>query len=235
MKKSLYTLFLIPLCIISTLTVVYIFAKDEPLFFLKNIRVNGVQQLKDHDVMGRAAPFLSDSLFKVDIAKMKEAIISHPFVKEVRIKRVYPFSLVIDVEEKKPSALWADGDGQLHVLDENGEPFRGVVKGDAKGLIVINAPEKNGAKIAHGQVNEWVREGIIRPESLSDVAYKEGNITIYGCGCDDGVEIILGKEDQKGRLKRAVAVLEDAKQRGFLIKCIDARFEKGAIIKERQG
>jgi len=235
MKKSLYTLFLIPLCVISMLTIVYIFAKDEPLFFLKNIKVNGVQQLKDYDITGRAAPFLKDSLFKIDITKMKEAIISHPFVKEVRIKRVYPFSLVIDVEEKRPSALWADGEGQLHVLDENGEPFRAITKGDAKGLIVINAKEKSGAKSVYGQLNEWLREGIIKSESLSDVAYNEGNITIYGCGCDNGVEIILGKEDQKGRLKRAVAVLEDAKRRGFLIKCIDARFERGAIIKERQG
>jgi cell division protein FtsQ len=235
MKKSLYTLFLIPLCVISMLTIIYIFAKDEPLFFLKNVKVNGIQQLKDNDIMGRAAPFLSDSLFKIDISKMKEAIVSHPFVKEVRIKRVYPFSLVIDVDEKKASALWVDGEGQLHVLDENGDPFRGFSKEDTKGLIVINAKNKSGAKSVYGLIHEWFKEGIIQRESLSDVAYNEGSITIYGCGCDDGVEIILGKEDQKGRLKKAVAVLEDAKQRGFLIKCIDARFEKGAIIKERQG
>jgi len=235
MKKSLYTLFLIPLCVISMLTIIYIFAKDEPLFFLKNVKVNGIQQLKDNDIMGRAAPFLSDSLFKIDISKMKEAIVSHPFIKEVRIKRVYPFSLVIDVDEKKASALWVDGEGQLHVLDENGDPFRGFSKEDTKGLIVINAKNKNGAKSVYGLIHEWFKEGIIQRESLSDVAYNEGSITIYGCGCDDGVEIILGKEDQKGRLKKAVAVLEDAKQRGFLIKCIDARFEKGAIIKERQG
>lgn len=235
MKKSLYTLFLIPLCVISMLTIIYIFAKDEPLFFLKNIKVNGIQRLTDHDIMGRAAPFLRDSLFKIDISNMKEAIVSHPFVKEVRIKRVYPFSLVIDVDEKKASALWVDHEGQLHVLDENGDPFRGFSKEDTRGLIIINAKDKSGAKNVYRLIHEWFKEGIIRQESLSDVAYSEGNITIYGCSCDDGVEIILGKEDQKGRLKKAVAVLEDAKQRGFLIKCIDARFEKGAIIKERQG
>jgi cell division septal protein FtsQ len=76
-------------------------------------------------------------------------------------------------------------------------------------------------------------EGIIKKDVLSEVAYSEGNITIFDS--DDGVEIILGKEDQKKRLKRAIAVLEDAKKRGFLIKCIDARFEKGAIIQERKG
>ena len=235
MKKSLYTLFLIPLCVISMLTVIYVFAKDEPLFFLRNIKVNGIQHLKDHDIMGRAAPFLRDSLFKIDISEMKDVILTHPFVREVRIKRVYPFSLVIDVDEKKASALWADSEGQLHVLDDNGEPFRGFSREDSKGLIVINAKDKNGAKAVYRQINEWFREGIIKKDDLSDVAYSEGNITIYGCGCDDGVEIILGKEDYTSRLKKAVAVLQDAKQRGFLIKCIDARFEKGAIIKERQG
>ncbi|HBA53738.1 cell division protein FtsQ/DivIB [Syntrophorhabdus aromaticivorans] len=233
MKKTLYMLFLIPLCALSMLTLIYIFAKDEPLFFLKNIKVNGVQQLREPDIMGRISPFLSTSLFKVDTAKMREAIVSHPFVKEVRIKRIYPFSLVIDVKERTPSALWVDGEGQVHVLDESGEPYRGLTKGDVKGLFVINAREKSEAKSLYGQVNEWFREGLIKQDALSDIAYNEGSVTLYGS--EDGVEIILGKEDQKGRLKRAVAVLEDAKKRGFLIKCIDARFERGAIIKERQG
>jgi cell division protein FtsQ len=233
MKKTLYMLFLIPLCILSMLTVIYIFAKDEPLFFLKNIKVNGVQQLREPDIMGRISPFLSTSLFKVDTAKMREAIVSHPFVKEVRIKRVYPFSLVIDVKERKPSALWVDGEGQVHVLDESGEPYRGLTKSDVKGLFVINAREKSEVKSLYKQVNEWLQEGLIKQDALSDIAYNEGSVTMYGA--EDGVEIILGKEDQKGRLKRAVAVLEDAKKRGFLIKCIDARFERGAIIKERQG
>ena len=72
-----------------------------------------------------------------------------------------------------------------------------------------------------------------RKRALSEVAYNEGSITIFGY--DNPVEIILGKEEQKTRLKRAIAVLEDAKKRGLLIKCIDARFEKGAIIQERKG
>ena len=233
MKKTLYMLFLIPLCILSMLTVIYIFAKDEPLFFLKNIKVNGVQQLREPDIMGRISPFLSTSLFKVDTAKMREAIVSHPFVKEVRIKRVYPFSLVIDVKERKPSALWVDGEGQVHVLDESGEPYRGLTKSDVKGLFVINAREKSEVKSLYKQVNEWLQEGLIKQDALSDIAYNEGSVTMYGA--EDGVEIILGKEDQKGRLKRAVAVLEDAKKRGFLIKCIDAGVEGGRNIKDRQG
>ena len=70
-------------------------------------------------------------------------------------------------------------------------------------------------------------------DAISEVVYREGNMTLFSL--DDGVEIILGKEDQGERLKRAVAVLDDARRRGLLIKCIDARFEQGAIVKERKG
>lgn len=233
MKRTLYILFLAPLCVLSILTIVYLFSKDEPLFFLKNVRISGASQLSERDIMGRVTPYLKESLLKVDIVKIKEAITNHPFVREVSVKRAYPFSVVIDVKEKAPSALWVKNDGDVFVLDESGEPYRKMGKGDIKGLFIINAKERADVASIFREVNVWSAEGIMKKEKLSEVAYNEGNITLFGL--DDGVEIILGKEDQKKRLKRAVAVMEDARKRGLLIKCIDARFEKGAIIQERKG
>jgi cell division protein FtsQ len=214
-------------------TLAYILSKEEPFFFIKNIRINGNEQLKDGDIMGRITPYLKESLFSVDASKMREAIISHPFVREVRIKRIYPFSIIIDVKEKKPSALWVNTGGEVNVLDENGESYKQLARSDIRGMFIINAKEKTDVKSLYREVNAWFTEGVIKKDAVSEVAYNDGNITIFGMG--DGVEIILGKEDQKERLKRAVAVLEDAKKRGLLIKCIDARFERGAIIQERKG
>ena len=124
MKKILTLFFLVPLCVLSMLTTIYIFSKKEPLFFIRNIKINGANQLNEGDIVSKVAPFVRENLFKVDIQKMNEVITSHPFVKEVRIKKVYPFSIVIDVEEKKPSALWVNGEGRVRVLDECGEPVQ---------------------------------------------------------------------------------------------------------------
>jgi cell division protein FtsQ len=233
MKKILSLFFVVPVCVLSMLTTIYIFSREEPLFFIRNIKINGANQLKDGDIMSKVAPFVRENLIKVDIQKMNEVITSNPFVKGVRIKKVYPFSIVIDVEEKKPSALWVDGEGKVRVLDEAGEPYKGLTGTEAKGMFLINAGEKADAKSLYREINQWVAKGIIKKDAISEVAYNEGTVTIFGVG--DGVEIILGKDDQEGRLKRAIAVLEDAKKRGLLIKCIDARFEKGAIIQERKG
>lgn len=233
MKKVLSMFFIIPVCILSMLTLVYMLSKKEPFFFIKNIKINGNDQLKDGEIMGRITPYLKETLFSVDASKMQEAIISHPFVREVRIKRIYPFSIIIDVKEKKPSALWVNTNGEVNVLDENGEPYKQLARSDTMGMFIINAKNKTDVKSLYREANAWFAEGVIKKDAVSEVAYNDGNVTIFGMG--DGVEIILGKEDQKERLKRAVAVLEDAKKRGLLIKCIDARFEKGAIIQERKG
>ena len=233
MKRTLYLLFVIPMCLLSALTGMYLFSRTEPVFLLKNIRIRGAEQLPESEILAKIYPFLKDSIFGTDMAKVKAAIISHPFVKDVRVKRVFPFSILIDVKERVPSALWVGPGGDVLLLDEDGAPYRGLHKGSARDLLVISAKEKNEAGRLFREVADWDRQGIMRKDDLSEAVYNEGNVTLFSL--NDGVEIILGKEERPERLKRAVAVLEDAKKRGLLIRCIDARFENGAIVKERKG
>jgi cell division protein FtsQ len=233
MKRILRLLLVIPLCLLSVLTGMYFFSRTEPVFLLKNIKISGADQLQETEILGRIYPFLKESIFGTDMGRVKAAITSHPFVKDVRVKRVFPFSILIQVKEKTPSALWVGPGGDIKVLDEDGAPYRGLCKGSTRDLFVINAKGNGEAQSVYKQVTDWERRGIMKKDDLSEIAYDEGNITLFSL--NDGVQIILGKEDQPERLKRAIAVLEDAKKRGLLIRCIDARFQNGAIIKEGKG
>ena len=233
MKKIVYIFCFIPLCIISILTMIYLFSNDKPFFSVRNIRINGANQLQDVDIASKISPLLKENLLSLDVPKMKEIISAHPFVKEVNIKRTLPFSVIIDLKEKKPSALWINNEGIVSILDESGEPYRRLTKGSIGNMFVINAINRSDVKSLYRQTNGWIAEGIIKRDSISEIAYNEGSVTIFDA--EDGVEIVLGKEDHKARLKRAVSILEDARRRGLLIKSIDARFEKGGIIQERKG
>lgn len=232
MKRFLYILFLTPLCFLSVLTIVYLSTNKSLFFMVKEIKINGLKQLQEQEVVKRISPFLKETIFSLDGQKIREAVISHPFVRDVSIKTVFPFSVVIEVQEKKPSALWINPEGNIIVLDENGEPFRGIARGIANNMFIINTKEKSELKRVFNEVNQWIKDGIIKSDQISEVVLIDGNITLFFT--KDSIEVILGKEDLKKRLKRALIVLEDAKKRGLLIKCIDARFEKGAIIQERQ-
>lgn len=233
MKRTIYLFFLIPVSLLSVFTVAYLFSRTESVFLLKNIRIEGASQLPEPEILAKIRPYIKDNVFGTDMGKVKDVIASHPFVKEVRVKRVFPFSILINVSEKTPSARWVGPGGDISMLDEQGQMYRGLVKGDPTGLLIINAPKKTEARSLFREATAWDQQGIMKKNAISEIAYRDGNITVFSL--DDGVEIILGKEDQRERLKRAVAVLEDARGRGLLIRCIDARFEKGAIIKERTG
>jgi cell division protein FtsQ len=233
MKRIAYLCIVIPLSLLTVLMGTYLFSRSEPAFLLKNIKVQGNMQLSESDVLRKVHPFLKNSIFSTDMSKVRESIATHPYVREVRVKRIFPFSILIDVKEKTPSALWIRPGGTISILDEEGESYRGLMKEKTDRMFVINGGEKRDAKSLFKEINHWMEQGIIQKEFLSEVVYSEGNVTLFSL--DDGVEIILGKEDQKERLRRAVAILEDAKKRGVLIRCVDARFDRGAIIKERKG
>jgi len=233
LKRLAFYLFIIPLCLLSLLSVAYLFSKNEPLFLLKNIKIRGATQLTDGEIMQRAYPFLKESIFKTQVDKVKEAVLAHPFVREVSIKRLFPFSLVIEVKEKVASALWVGPTGDIQVLDETGTAFRALAKEETKHLFVVHAKDQAAARSVFNHVNAWVADKTMKKDSISEVIDTDGSITIVYAG--DGVEVILGKEDQEARLKRATAVLEDVRRRGLFIRFIDARFDKGAIIKERKG
>ena len=113
---------------LSMLTLVYLFSKKEPLFALRNIKIKGMSQLSEGEIVKRINPFLQESFFGTDVGKVKETVPYHPFVRDVSVKRIFPFSLVIDVKEKIPSALWVRPTGEVSILDEGGVAYRGLMR-----------------------------------------------------------------------------------------------------------
>ncbi len=79
--------------------------------------------------------------------------------------------------------------------------------------VFIKTPKPRGGEGIYRQMLKWFEEGLIKREGISEVLYEEGDMTIFGA--EDGVEIVLGREEQKERLKRAMMVLDDARKGGL--------------------
>lgn len=232
MRKALFLAFLICVFLVFFAVTFNFFVKGEPLFLLRGVRISGCSLVSENEIMALIAPHIDTSILNVEIEKIRKALIGHPCVKNVKVKRVYPFYLHIEIEERNPAALWVRPDGSLKVVDEDGYAFRDIRKNEKARLFLIHADKEKDLKEALLMIRKWISEGVATHDFLSQILFVDGNITIL---TNENVQIILGKEDFEKRLKKAKKVLEDAKKRGILVKLIDARFEKGAIVREREG
>ncbi|MCS7280244.1 MAG: FtsQ-type POTRA domain-containing protein [Desulfobacterota bacterium] len=207
-----------------------LFIKEEPILRLKGIKVSGCDQIKEEEIISLVLPKLGKSILNLDTQTIRKALMAHPYVAEVKVKRVYPFYLHIAIREKSPTALWAKPDGTVKIVDEEGRPFRDLMLREKSKLPLIHAENEENLKEGLILLKGWVAQNIVKSDFIAELVYSRKAVRVV---TTDSVEILLGREDFEKRLKKALKVMEDAKRRGVLIKCIDARFEKGAIIRER--
>lgn len=229
MKKFLYFFALFWISMISLAVLVNFLREDELFPKVLGIKISGRAQLEEKEVIELIKPYISKNFGVVDTGRIREAILTHPYVRDATVKRVYPFYLHIQIEEKKPTALWIGKDGYPKVLDEEGNPFREIKRGESLDFLIIRAQELQEVKRMLMKAKSWEDSGLLPSKDVSEVLSENESVKVV---LKSGVEILLGREEQDIRLSKALKVLNDAGKRGIAIKRMDARFEKGVIIKE---
>lgn len=76
-----------------------------PLFFIRNIIIKGNESITEKSIVSKMNIKPEMHIFDIDINKLKNAIKSDPFVKKVSIKRVFPSTIEVKIEEKSPEAF----------------------------------------------------------------------------------------------------------------------------------
>lgn len=87
---------------------------------LKEVYTVGRQRTKVVDIRRKIENFYGQNILMVDIGTMQQELESLPWVRSVAVSRHLPDRLVIDMEERKPMALWQQ-DGDVQLIDETGE------------------------------------------------------------------------------------------------------------------
>ncbi|MCB1215223.1 MAG: FtsQ-type POTRA domain-containing protein, partial [Deltaproteobacteria bacterium] len=86
------------------------FLESAQFFQLKKVEVEGeLKRFKEEDILAQAAISPESNLFKLSLEKISRRLESLDFVKEVRIHRRLPSTLVIQVTEYKPMMLLYTG------------------------------------------------------------------------------------------------------------------------------
>lgn len=92
---------------------------------VEKVEVHGTRRMDERPVYAIALGEVDRSMLTVDLAGVRQKILRLPWVKDARVSRRLPDTLVVDIVERQPAAVWQH-DGQLALIDAGGAVLQAV-------------------------------------------------------------------------------------------------------------
>lgn len=167
-------------------------------FAVDQVKVVGNQQTSEIDILDRLQLDGWTSLIGFNAEAARERIATLPWVEVAAVRKVYPHTLEVHVEERQPFALWQQGN-DLSVIERSGAviaPFSGGKQVSLPLLVGVGAP---------AQAPDFLVKVDKYPELAARV---KGYIRIgdrrWDLKLDNGVTVKLPEDDEDEALAELV-------------------------------
>ena len=181
-------------------------------FEVKRVEITGmdrVDQLKVYDIVLAEK---DRAMALVDVEKIRGDLMKYGWIKDVRVSRRLPETLVVAIIERKPTAVWQHS-GKQSLIDEAGIVLENVSPNAVPGLPVLDGEGANVQSIALKDLIE--KAPSLKPQISGaswvgnrrwDLAFKTGETLALPEGEDasaqallnfarmDGIHRLLGKD-----------------------------------------
>jgi len=111
-------------------------------FEVEKVEVRGVERMDELPIYNIALGQVNRSMLSLDLPKVRAEMLNLGWVKDARISRRLPDTLVVDIVERDPVAVWQH-DGQLHLIDVAGVVLQSVAAGAMPDLPLVVGPSAN--------------------------------------------------------------------------------------------
>jgi cell division protein FtsQ len=108
-------------------------------FEVKAVRVKGRQNMTDAQIAAALGPYEGLSVFAFDTDRARERLQRNGWIGEAKAMRILPSTLMVELEERAPFALWREG-GQSAVIDADGTILALASQADFPHLPVVSGP-----------------------------------------------------------------------------------------------
>lgn len=111
-------------------------------FEVKRVEVTGVNRIDELKVYEITLAQKDRSMMLVDIDQVRDDLMGNGWIKDARISRRLPDTLVVEIIEREPAAVW-QRDGKLSLIDKTGYPLQQIQKEEIPDLPVIVGKKAN--------------------------------------------------------------------------------------------
>jgi len=219
---------------------VYVHLLGDSYFRVREVEVEGGRKIPKETLLSLTVMEGMPNLFSVRLKEVVKRLESHPWIEQVRVRKVFPDKILIQVDERKPMAIVQLD--ELYYVDTQGEIFSPVRDRDEYNYpyltgLTRRALEKDPeeAKRLITKALEFLR--IVGQEKLpplgeiSEIHMEE----VFGIRCftkAEGVEIRMGWEDFGEKLRRLSLIWSDLRKRGLCAASIDCSDLKRMVVRK---
>jgi cell division protein FtsQ len=175
-------------------------------FRLNSLQIKGASPMASVDIAAATDLAKGDAILGVDLEALREKVSAVGWVKEARVVRLLPSTILIDVKSREPAAVWQTN-GVMRVVDSRG----GVIpEADPSRFPDLPLLVGEGANDAGETVIDLVRarprlverlEALVRVDQRRwDLRLKDGAIIQLPAVDEESALIQLDKLDQSQRL-----------------------------------
>lgn len=184
-----------------------------PFFTLQDIKLTGAAYLTRDDIIKIGNIYMGEPLFQIETDEVTKRLRQDLRIEEVRVKRKLPFTLEVEVKERKPLATIACDYGYLD-LDYNGK-----VIDSYKALKEMPIPMITGAVAKDLYIGDDITDELVKKilfflqhlnetslNKLSEVAVIDADYIVAYTNTAQAVQIRIGKLE---RLEEKARLTED--------------------------
>jgi cell division protein FtsQ len=197
-----------------------------PYFCITRVEVKGQERLSKDIILKWAAIPKQSSIFRVNLKDVSERITSASRVKKTEVRRVFPSTLLILIEERSPFAYLKKG-SRIFEIDEEG-----VIIGEA--VKKQHLPLITGAGVSPDKTQR-IEMGVKVLASFQKWGLPLSRIDIVNENClvgylEKGPRVYLREDHDLGYLSCLSLILSDAKRAGKRVEYLDLRFNQQVVV-----
>lgn len=219
---------------------VYAHLLEDPYFRVREIEVEGGRRIPKETLLSLTVLEGMPNLFSVKLKEVIKRLEAHPWVERVRVGKVFPNKILIQIEERKPMAIIQLE--ELYYIDTKGEIFSPVGEGDEYNYPYLTGltrrvleRDPTEAKRLIAKALEILRiagqEKVPPLEEISEIHMEKA----FGILCFTkmgGVEVKMGWEDFGEKLGKLSLIWSDLRERGFSAVSIDCSDLNRMVVKK---
>lgn len=166
-------------------------------FDVKHVEVRGVKRMNQQTIYERVLGQRDQAMSRLDVAGLRDGLLGLPWIKDARVSRQLPDTLVVDVVERTPHGVLRKGD-QLMLIDETGHELEPVSAAKARGLFVLTGegaaarvPDLNRLLDAAPALKPQVSEAEWIGNRRWNLTFKTGQVLALPEGEDEAAAALL--------------------------------------------